>query len=109
MAGKQILGDDPFGSEPQPANGAPPPAPEPKKEARSEPPPAESYALPVETYPPASEAPPSEYGPSIDRPPAPRRSGIGDEVKQLEERVRERGGLKPTSTGEHGGQRQRLP
>jgi 1-acyl-sn-glycerol-3-phosphate acyltransferase len=127
MAGKQILGDDPFGGdEKQP----PPPAPpaQSKKTTKSKPVAAKSATAEVkvpaedpavEEEQPAAEAEaeetystlpppsPSEYGPSIDRPPPARHSGLVDEVKQLERSVRER--LLPARTGEHGGERQKLP
>jgi 1-acyl-sn-glycerol-3-phosphate acyltransferase len=97
MASKQILGDDPFGTTPEAP--PPPPAPPPKKE---EPAPIE---VKQETYTPVEEAAPSEYGPSIDRPPPARHSGIVDEVKQLERSVRER--LLPAKTEQ--GARNKLP
>jgi 1-acyl-sn-glycerol-3-phosphate acyltransferase len=78
---KQILGDDPF------AEGAPPPPPpEPKRAKKKEEPAVEAEP------PPATIAvePPSEYGPSIDQPPAARHSGLVDEVQELEQRVKER-------------------
>jgi 1-acyl-sn-glycerol-3-phosphate acyltransferase len=123
MAGKQILGDDPFGGdEKQP----PPPAPPAQsKKTKSKPVAAKSATAEVkveespvmEEEQPAAEAEetystlpppsPSEYGPSIDRPPPARHSGLVDEVKQLERSVRER--LLPARTGEHGGERQKLP
>lgn len=126
MAGKQILGDDPFGGdEKQP----PPPAPPAQsKKTKSKPvaaksataearpaaePPVAEDALPAaeaeaeETYSTLPPPSPSEYGPSIDRPPPARHSGLVDEVKQLERSVRER--LLPARTGEHGGERQKLP
>jgi 1-acyl-sn-glycerol-3-phosphate acyltransferase len=97
MASKQILGDDPFGTTPaeQPPPAPPVPAPEPPRKAKAEkkeepapqPPPEEAKA---ETYTPTGEPAPTEYGPSIDRPPPARHSGIVDEVKQLERSVRER-------------------
>ncbi|HWE28987.1 MAG TPA: 1-acyl-sn-glycerol-3-phosphate acyltransferase [Polyangia bacterium] len=64
---------------------------------------------PVETYSTlADKAPPSEYGPSIDRPPATGyRHGLVEEARHIEKSVRER--LLPQRTGEHGGERQRLP
>src|SRR5262249_37635076 len=43
-----------------------------------------------ETYTPVDEPSPSQYGPSIDRPPPARHSGIVDEVKELERSMRER-------------------
>jgi len=86
---KQILGDDPF------AEAAPPPpttSPETKRakkkaEALSDPPaPVESE----EAAPAIPAEPPSEYGPSIDHPPAAKHSGLRDEVQDLEQRVKER-------------------
>jgi 1-acyl-sn-glycerol-3-phosphate acyltransferase len=125
MAGKQILGDDPFGGDekqpPPPPVAAPPPkAKTPSKaKAKSDEPAPEAPASP-ETAPAGSaEAPegeqtystlpppsPSEYGPSIDRPPPARHTGLVDEVKQLERSVRER--ILPQRAGENG-DRQKLP
>jgi hypothetical protein len=63
---------------------------------------------PVEaTYSTAATEPPSEYGPSIDRPPAARHSGLADEVRHLERRIQER--VLPERRGEHGVERQHLP
>lgn len=122
MAGKQILGDDPFGTGANP-NEAPPPAPPPplrKDEpenagatattaAPSEAPPARKTRSAAERHqkPEAQAAPPTEYGPSIDHPPAAHHSGLVDEVKQLEKSVRDR--ILPERVGEHGGERQRMP
>jgi 1-acyl-sn-glycerol-3-phosphate acyltransferase len=123
MAGKQILGDDPFseGKEqpipPPPMAAAPPkkrPKPEPAPDSASAstststsaPAPAPDPA-PEATYSPVSPEPPSEYGPSIDRPPAARRSGLADEVRHLERRIVER--ILPERRGAGGEGRQRLP
>ncbi len=64
---------------------------------------------PVETYSTTTDrAPPSEYGPSIDRSPTTgARHGLVEEARHIEKSVRER--LLPARTGEHGGERQRLP
>lgn len=123
MAGKQILGDDPFGTGAT-KNDAPPP-PQPPAPARAGEPenahatvsePAEAPAKRarkksdprIETKPETTAAaPPTEYGPSIDHPPAAQHSGLVDEVKQLERSVRDR--ILPARTGEHAGERQRLP
>jgi 1-acyl-sn-glycerol-3-phosphate acyltransferase len=117
MAGKQILGDDPFASNND--KETPPPVDVAPKAKLKEKVPPDSVApdAPVEhappppvqeTYSPVEAKPPSEYGPSIDRPPlAGHRHGIVDEVKQIEKSVRDR--LLPARTGEHGGERQRLP
>lgn len=114
MAGKQILGDDPFDTA-----QAPPPvavkAEEPKKKAPRKKKDEVAEAKPVmaapqpeapaeEVYDPVQEAAPSEYGPSIDRPPAAKHSGLVDEVRQLERSVRER--LLPARSEP---ERQRLP
>jgi 1-acyl-sn-glycerol-3-phosphate acyltransferase len=166
MAGKQILGDDPFGTEeaPPPPMAATTPAatkPAAKKPAETDKvkpraPKAEAKAKaegkrgttvkvdaataenanvgenanvdanasvnedvaatedlraetaePAETYSTLPHTAPSEYGPSIDRPPSARHTGLVDEVKQLEKSVRER--ILPQRSGEHGGERQRLP
>jgi 1-acyl-sn-glycerol-3-phosphate acyltransferase len=62
----------------------------------------------LETYSAVEPARASEYGPSIDRPPAStQRHGVLDEVRQIERSVRDR--LLPERSGEHGGERQRLP
>ena len=96
---KQILGDDPFGE-----NGeAPPPVTAkkttaPKKAVKKpEPQPVAAATKTVAatesvaaTKSVAEEPPPSSYGPSIDRPPPAKHSGLVDEVKQLEKSVRER-------------------
>jgi 1-acyl-sn-glycerol-3-phosphate acyltransferase len=131
MAGKQILGDDPFAGE----NGAkenetaPPPAPvttettvKAKKAKGADKTPPDSvpsdaameHAPPppvreeAETYSPVEAKPPSEYGPSIDRPsPSAHRHGLVEEVRQIEKSVRDR--LLPDRTGEHLGERQKLP
>src|SRR5438445_8788740 len=107
MAGKQILGDDPFATgddkeAPPPLdvktaaevkakgkklNGDKPPltdsvAPETTVTATVEQAPSPAVA---ETYTPVEARPPSEYGPSIDRPPPTgHRHGIVDEVKHIE-------------------------
>ncbi len=125
MAGKQILGDDPFATE-EAADAAPPPPPlaaevappAPKAKAKKEKTPPDSVPIDAkadiaatepaaETYSPVSETPPSEYGPSIDRPPPTgHRHGLVDEVKQIEKSVRER--LLPTRA-EPSEERQKLP
>jgi 1-acyl-sn-glycerol-3-phosphate acyltransferase len=148
MAGKQILGDDPFGTQtPEMPPPAPPPVaadakpkPEPrvkaepraKAEAKPEAKPdtkateakaeakpdtkateakpaeAKPASTPPTEPPPQSAAPPSEYGPSIDRPSAARHSGIAEEVRHLEQRVRDRV-LPERRAGEGPGARQKLP
>jgi 1-acyl-sn-glycerol-3-phosphate acyltransferase len=61
-----------------------------------------------ESYSPVEAKPPSEYGPSIDRPPpSAHRHGLVEEVRQIEKSVRDR--LLPDRTGEHSGERQKLP
>ncbi|HZS37697.1 MAG TPA: lysophospholipid acyltransferase family protein [Polyangia bacterium] len=131
MAGKQILGDDPFGT-----GDAPAPAAKKKKEKKIESETAAENAAESAsaaasevaheaapeadedrdaldsdgengTYAPAAAQPPSEYGPSIDQPPVAKHSGLVDEIKHLEHSVRER--ILPARSGEHGGERQRLP
>jgi 1-acyl-sn-glycerol-3-phosphate acyltransferase len=106
---KQILGDDPFatGDEPEtppPVEAAPVPAPKKKKEKAKPAPDSVApdatpgttigYAPPPEvqeTYSPVETRPPSEYGPSIDRPPPTgHRHGIVEEVRHLEKSVRDR-------------------
>lgn len=125
--GKQILGDDPFASgdeketPPPPVDVAPTPAPT-SKRAKKEKAPPDSVAAdaPVEhappppvqeTYTPVETRPPSEYGPSIDRPPASgHRHGLIDEVREIERSVRDR--ILPARTGEveeHREERTRLP
>ncbi|MCA1663029.1 MAG: hypothetical protein LC659_01920, partial [Myxococcales bacterium] len=123
MAGKQILGDDPFST----AEGEAPPPPlapaTPKKEsakkesAKRETAPKEaapkehavSDAAPaVETYSPVEPTPPSPYGPSIDRPPPTgHRHGLVEEVKQLEKSVRDR--ILPSRRQEEPEARTKLP
>ncbi|MDB4966245.1 MAG: phospholipid/glycerol acyltransferase [Myxococcales bacterium] len=106
MAGKQILGDDPFASGED--KEAPPPPPVDVKGAAGEAKPRAKKVVPdsvaadatvehapppqvQETYSPVETRPPSEYGPSIDRPPpAGHRHGLVDEVKHLEKSVRDR-------------------
>jgi 1-acyl-sn-glycerol-3-phosphate acyltransferase len=123
---KQILGDDPFAD-----SAAPPPltAPEAKRArkkpeapaaaaAEAAPPVAAEPAAPVAAEPAAPEPqpaperaaaePPSEYGPSIDQPPAARHSGLKDEVHELEQRVKERI-LPDRRVPEHQGERNKLP
>jgi len=119
MAGKQILGDDPFAKDgdkeaPPPPVGDPAAVPKAKKDKL----PPDSVAAgatvehapppPVqETYSPVEATPPSEYGPSIDRTgPTAHRHGLVEEVRQIEKSVRDR--LLPARV-EHGGERQRLP
>jgi 1-acyl-sn-glycerol-3-phosphate acyltransferase len=105
MAGKQILGDDPFATGDGDSD-APPPAVETaapqKAKAKKEKVPPDSVAANAtvehgpppqvqETYSPVEARPPSEYGPSIDGPPpGGHRHGIIDEVKQIEKSVRDR-------------------
>jgi 1-acyl-sn-glycerol-3-phosphate acyltransferase len=129
MAGKQILGDDPFAAGEDPVVAAatevakenaaadtasPRRARVAKPKTDSVPPKTESVsdipatAMGAETYTPISTPPPSEYGPSIDRPPPTgHRHGIVDEVKQLEKSMCDR--ILPSRTGEHGGEKQHLP
>jgi 1-acyl-sn-glycerol-3-phosphate acyltransferase len=116
VSNKQILGDDPF------ADGAAPPPPvapetQPGKKVaakkKAEPPVEEIQKTPapapVETRTELpSSGPPSEYGPSIDQPPAARHSGLVDEVQQLEERVRGRLASDPHAA-EQAGERNKLP
>ena len=119
MAGKQILGDDPFASEA--AETAPPPlakaeaAPKPKKpktpadasvsQSKADSPATETAA---ETYSTVAPHPPTAYGPSIDRPPAAgHRHGLVEEVRQLEKSVRNR--LVPARTYDPDGPRKKLP
>jgi 1-acyl-sn-glycerol-3-phosphate acyltransferase len=110
--GKQILGDDPF-SAGDDKEAPPPPPPEttagakveaqaaPKKKAKEKAPPDSvapdatvEHAPPPpvqETYNAVETQPPSEYGPSIDRPPPTgHRHGIIEEVRHLEKSVRDR-------------------
>ncbi|MGZ3426528.1 MAG: 1-acyl-sn-glycerol-3-phosphate acyltransferase, partial [Polyangia bacterium] len=112
MAVKQILGDDPFATGESAEDTPPPPpavdtaAPQPKVKAKprttAEKTPPDSVAAGAtvehapppqvqETYSPVETRPPSEYGPSIDGPPASgHRHGLLDEVKHLEKSVRDR-------------------
>jgi 1-acyl-sn-glycerol-3-phosphate acyltransferase len=84
MSNKQILGDDPF-AEP---GAPPPPAPETKRaKKKSEEAGEASREASRETVPSGT---PSEYGPSIDKPPAAKHSGVRDEVQELEQRIKER-------------------
>jgi 1-acyl-sn-glycerol-3-phosphate acyltransferase len=116
MGGKQILGDDPFASEGAEAEMPPPPpvttttakqAPMPPPENLA-PPPAPAAPAVEETYSPVETRPPSEYGPSIDRPPpSGHRHGLVEEVKHLEKSVRER--LVPARTEEAREERNKLP
>ncbi len=103
---KQILGDDPFGNGEPPPDSAPK-AKKPKAKKEDAPENGNGNGNGGGTYSSVEATPPSEYGPSIDRPPAARHSGLVDEVKHLEKSVRER--LLPAHTGEHGGQRNKLP
>jgi 1-acyl-sn-glycerol-3-phosphate acyltransferase len=82
---KQILGDDPFAE----GNNNPPPPPV-ARETPTETKRAKKKVEDDPTYTPVSQEPPSEYGPSIDKPPAAKHSGIVDEVQELEQRVKER-------------------
>ncbi|HEX9104002.1 MAG TPA: hypothetical protein VF997_17445, partial [Polyangia bacterium] len=86
MAGKQILGDDPFATAEGDNETPPPPLdvapPKPKKEKAAKAPATDSVPERepqaarepeaerevVETYSHGAESQPSEYGPSIDRP-----------------------------------------
>ena len=120
MGGKQILGDDPFATETESEAPMPPPPPvttqtaateaaperEPEREAaRAREPERETAA---ETYSPVETRPPSEYGPSIDRPPpSGHRHGIVEEVKHLEKSVRDR--ILPARTDETTEERNKLP
>jgi 1-acyl-sn-glycerol-3-phosphate acyltransferase len=101
MAGKQILGDDPFGETKAPAQEQPPVEKvrrktrvktEAAKEVRVRP--EVEVAAPVE----------SSYGPSIDRAPPPKRAGIVDDLRQIEKSVRDR--LLPAAPE---GERNKLP
>ncbi|MGZ3443508.1 MAG: 1-acyl-sn-glycerol-3-phosphate acyltransferase [Polyangia bacterium] len=116
MAVKQILGDDPFATGESAEDTPPPPpavdtaAPQPKGKAKKEKTPPDSVAAGAtvehappphvqETYSPVETRPPSEYGPSIDGPPASgHRHGLLDEVKHLEKSVRDR--ILPARTDE---------
>ncbi len=125
--GKQILGDDPFATGEE--QEAPPPPVEAaatkKSERKKDKAPPDSvdptatidaaveHAAPPpapETYSPVETKPPSEYGPSIDRPPpAGNRHGLVEEVRHLEKSVRDR--LLP-ARAEHGAEheeRNKLP
>jgi len=69
---------------------------------------ASGSASAEETYSHTESAPASEYGPSIDRPPASgHRHGIVDEVKQLEKSVRDR--ILPARRDAEPEERTRLP
>ena len=119
MAGKQILGDDPFaaGEEketPPPPLDVAPPVGKPKKEKAQKARATDSVpenAAPViseETYSHDAAAPTSEYGPSIDRPAAGgHRGGIVDEVRHLEKSVRDR--ILPARRDAEPEERTRLP
>jgi 1-acyl-sn-glycerol-3-phosphate acyltransferase len=104
--GSKVLGDDPFGTgEPEPPPPpvvAPPPPVAPAAEApkpQASPPPASASA---------SASASADYGPSIDRPPPARHTGVVDEIKNLEQRVRSQ--LTATAPGaEHEAERQKLP
>jgi 1-acyl-sn-glycerol-3-phosphate acyltransferase len=125
MAGKQILGDDPFATAENDGDTPPPPidvtAPPPvaakskKDKAAAKAaattdtvrPSAETAAV-VETYSPVEPTPPSPYGPSIDRPPSPgQRHGLVEEVKHLEKSVRDR--ILPARREEESEERTKLP
>src|SRR4051812_5818250 len=108
MAGKQILGDDPFATGEGEKEAPPPPpmdvAPKAKKKADPTPPPAEA----TETYSAVETRPPSEYGPSIDRPPVSgQRHGIVEEVRQIEKSVRDR--ILPARRDDETEERTKLP
>ncbi|HEX9102678.1 MAG TPA: lysophospholipid acyltransferase family protein, partial [Polyangia bacterium] len=61
-----------------------------------------------ETYSPVEPTPPSEYGPSIDRPPpSGHRHGLVEEVRHLEKSVRDR--ILPARHEEQTEERTRLP
>ena len=117
MAGKQILGDDPFATASEGEQPTPPPMPieppKPKTKTKtatttSAPTSASGSASAEETYSHTESAPASEYGPSIDRPPASgHRHGIVDEVKQLEKSVRDR--ILPARRDAEPEERTRLP
>ncbi|HWE27658.1 MAG TPA: lysophospholipid acyltransferase family protein [Polyangia bacterium] len=112
MAGKQILGDDPFATT-EGDNDAPPPPPldvaapkakPPKKPERQQ----DQDREAPETYSHSAAAAASEYGPSIDRPPpSGHRHGLVDEVKQLEKSVRDR--IVPARKEEQQEERTKLP
>ncbi|MCU1276783.1 MAG: phospholipid/glycerol acyltransferase [bacterium] len=128
MAGKQILGDDPFATGDGEQETPPPPAVEtaapqkakakPRTTAEKTPPDSVAadatveHAAPPqvqETYSPVETRPPSEYGPSIDGPPpSGHRHGIIDEVKHLEKSVRDRI-LPARSDDDDRQERQKLP
>lgn len=105
MAGKQILGDDPFATAEGDNETPPPPLdvapPKPKKEKAAKAPATDSVPERErepeaerevgETYSHTAGSQPSEYGPSIDRPsPGGPRHGIVEEVRQIEKSVRDR-------------------
>jgi 1-acyl-sn-glycerol-3-phosphate acyltransferase len=128
MAGKQILGDDPFASGEE--KEAPPPVEvkpadvkagdvKAKKKTAAATATTDSVAADAtvehaappqvqETYTSSETRPPSEYGPSIDRPPpAGHRHGLVDEVKHIEKSVRDR--ILPARVEERGEERKKLP
>ena len=122
MAGKQILGDDPFATAEGKDETPPPPLdvapPKPKKEKAHKAPATDSVpenvaaqpAAPAatETYSHDATAPASEYGPSIDRPPpSGHRHGLVEEVRHLEKSVRDR--ILPARQEEHAEERTKLP
>ena len=119
MGGKQILGDDPFGTgeDTNPAtkrakkkeekeNGHEQRAAETETETE-EATGADDEDVDGGTEQSVAAEQPSEYGPSIDQAPAAKHSGIVDEIKHLEQSVRER--ILPQKSGEHAGERQKLP
>jgi 1-acyl-sn-glycerol-3-phosphate acyltransferase len=118
MAGKQILGDDPFataendGDTPPPppmdVTAPPPAAAKPKKEKKTQPREQEQEREAPETYSHTATAPASPYGPSIDRPPPTgHRHGLVEEVKHLEKSVRDR--ILPARRDEESEERTKLP
>ncbi|HEY1587502.1 MAG TPA: lysophospholipid acyltransferase family protein [Polyangia bacterium] len=120
MAGKQILGDDPFATAEGDSDTPPPPpmdvtVPPPaaaksktqkKTQAREHEQEREREA--PETYSHTATAPASPYGPSIDRPPPTgHRHGLVEEVKHLEKSVRDR--ILPARRDEESEERTKLP
>lgn len=121
MAGKQILGDDPFATAEGKDETPPPPLevapPKPKKEKAQKAPATDSVPENVAAQPAAPAAAetyshdataPSEYGPSIDRPPpSGHRHGLVEEVRHLEKSVRDR--ILPARQEEREEERTKLP
>lgn len=105
MAGKQILGDDPFATTTDEA--PPPPLPPPPTPTPVSAPSPKAADVAADTYSPVETRAPSEYGPSIDRPPpSGHRHGIVDEVRHIEKSVRDR--ILPARTDEQQ-ERNKLP